>query len=249
MSNSCKFYKQKKQVSYDSGTTWQDVYVEGQLVTQKGELYDSQSVDCGFIPPPQYRWVIDPDINVNYGEDWTCAAEVYQVSYDGGQNWQNVIQNGYLVIRNTDNCSGCTCTNASDTMGVNCTLVTPNYRYYVGISDRISEAQILREFSQPLSSLTEAYFYGCDMKFESGALTAATNLKIVDIGCDVEKIESNVFNSNSLEKITIRAKTPPTITSSSFNNSHNCPIYVYSGFINNYRSQWPSVSSRLYSIN
>ena len=47
MSGFCKYYKQKKQVSYDNGVTWTDV---SPLETRKGELYESYSTDCGYVP-------------------------------------------------------------------------------------------------------------------------------------------------------------------------------------------------------
>ena len=51
----CKYYKQKKQVSYDNGVTWYDVIP---YEYQKGELYEMESQDCGYVPPvTEYRWV------------------------------------------------------------------------------------------------------------------------------------------------------------------------------------------------
>lgn len=43
-----KYYKQKQQVSYDGGQTWQDVTPP---VYQKGGVAESQSTDCGYVPP------------------------------------------------------------------------------------------------------------------------------------------------------------------------------------------------------
>ena len=43
-----KYYKQKKQVSYDSGATWTDVVPPEY---QKGEVAETESTDCGYIPP------------------------------------------------------------------------------------------------------------------------------------------------------------------------------------------------------
>ena len=42
MANSCKYYKQQKYVSYDSGLTWAPLEVY-----QKGDLYEQDSSDCG----------------------------------------------------------------------------------------------------------------------------------------------------------------------------------------------------------
>lgn len=53
MSNYCKYYKQKKQVSYDGGSTWQDT-----SEYRKGELYEYESLDCEYIPPTfEGKWI------------------------------------------------------------------------------------------------------------------------------------------------------------------------------------------------
>ena len=42
-----KYYKQKKQVSFDEGVTWQDVIP---YEYQRGSVYETQSTDCGYSP-------------------------------------------------------------------------------------------------------------------------------------------------------------------------------------------------------
>lgn len=96
-----KYYKQKKQVSYDSGTTWQDV-VPAEY--QKGSLYELDSLDCGSIEIE--RWV-------NSGT--TCSGtsgydkynlQIKQISYDGGSTWTTTsdYQLGTLIQRNSPDC-------------------------------------------------------------------------------------------------------------------------------------------------
>lgn len=82
----CKYYKQKKQVSYDGGVTWQDVIP---YEYQKGELYEYESADCGALVV--YRWV-NMDSSVDYYCEGTTKyyKQKKQVSYDGGQTWQDV---------------------------------------------------------------------------------------------------------------------------------------------------------------
>ena len=48
-----KYYKQKKQVSMDSGTTWSDM---SPMEYRVGEIAEPNSSDCGAIEP-QYKWV------------------------------------------------------------------------------------------------------------------------------------------------------------------------------------------------
>ena len=50
-----KYYKEYYQVSYDNGSTWQNVTPEQ---TRKGDLIEAQSTDCGYVPPTaQGKWL------------------------------------------------------------------------------------------------------------------------------------------------------------------------------------------------
>ena len=82
----CKYYKQKRQVSYDGGATWQDVIP---YQYQRGELYEYESADCGALVV--YRWV-NMDASVDYYCEGTTKyyKQKKQVSFDGGQTWQDV---------------------------------------------------------------------------------------------------------------------------------------------------------------
>lgn len=99
MSGYCKYYKQKKQISYDSGATWQDV-----SEYRRGDLYESYSTDCGAIPIE--RWI-------NSGT--TCSGatgydkyyiQAKQISYDDGSTWMNTsdYRLGSLIERNSSAC-------------------------------------------------------------------------------------------------------------------------------------------------
>ena len=48
MAKECKYYKQKKQVSYDCEQTWEDIIP---YQYQRGDLYESLSTDCGYVQP------------------------------------------------------------------------------------------------------------------------------------------------------------------------------------------------------
>ena len=48
-----KYYRQKKQVSYNNGATWNDV---SPAEYQRGGVYESQSIDCGYVVPTGYKW-------------------------------------------------------------------------------------------------------------------------------------------------------------------------------------------------
>lgn len=85
MSNSlCKYYKQVRQVSYDSGVTWINL---GEV--QKGDLYEYNSPSCGGVT--EYRWV-NMDSSTYYYCDGTTKyyKQKKQQSTDGGSTWQDV---------------------------------------------------------------------------------------------------------------------------------------------------------------
>ena len=101
MSQYCKFYKQKKQVSYDSGATWQDVVP---YEYQKGDLYDPYSVDCGSSTIE--RWVNNGTICSGTSGYDKYYLQIKQISYDGGSTWAttSVYQLGELIEANSPDC-------------------------------------------------------------------------------------------------------------------------------------------------
>lgn len=99
----CKYYKQVRQVSYDSGVTWisLDEY-------QKGDLYETDSPDCGG-GITQYKWV-------NVSGEYTCVGTTKyqktkkQQSTDGGRTWTDVnppeYSTGAVIERDSPDCGG-----------------------------------------------------------------------------------------------------------------------------------------------
>lgn len=109
-----KYEKQKYQVSHDGGITWEDVTP---IQYQKGQLIESNSEDCGYAPQPQYRWE-KADTS-----DYMCSGtskyykEYYQVSYDGGNTWENVSPEQTKIG------------SVIETSSSDCGYVTPQYRW------------------------------------------------------------------------------------------------------------------------
>lgn len=103
--NNNKYEKQKYQVSHDGGMVWQDVTP---IQYQKGQLLESESEDCGYVPEPQYRWKAAPT------SDYMCSGTskyykvYYEVSNDGGQTWQHAVPEqtkiGDLIEANSTDC-------------------------------------------------------------------------------------------------------------------------------------------------
>lgn len=78
--------------------------------------------------------------------------------------------------------------------------------------------------------------------------TGLTNITIPD---SVTNIGNSAFeNCSSLTSITVKATTPPTLGSSAFSNTNNCPIYVPSASVNAYKtaSGWSTYASRIQAI-
>ena len=84
-----KYYKQKKQQSTD-GQTWTDV---SPAEYRRGDLYETNSPDCGYIV---YRWV-NMDITTNYVCDTynKYYKQKKQQSVDGGSTWTDVLPAEY----------------------------------------------------------------------------------------------------------------------------------------------------------
>ena len=94
-----KHYKQKQQVSYDNGSTWQDVVPASYRM---GALYQSNSPDCGYLP--MERWT-------NSGT--TCQGvdkyqiQVKETSTDGGSTWHQTSETRTVLLEaNSPDCGG-----------------------------------------------------------------------------------------------------------------------------------------------
>lgn len=79
MDNFCKFYKQKKQVSYNGGVTWTDVTPPEYRI---GELFQIDAADCGYAGKFE-RWIDSGTTCDGYDK---YNIQVKQVSEDG-INW------------------------------------------------------------------------------------------------------------------------------------------------------------------
>ena len=98
-----KYKKLKLQYTYGPGDAWKDVMPPRY---KAGDLIEVNSPDCGGVNNI-YRWYALPN-------DYICEGynkyykEVYQVSTDGGLNWENVeplqTRTGQLKEENSIDC-------------------------------------------------------------------------------------------------------------------------------------------------
>lgn len=108
--NNNLYKKQKEQYSEDNGKTWRDT---SPLNTRKGDLIEENSDLCIEPVEPIYQW---NQLDFDSADPRTYAClnydlhfiEVYQVSYDSGNTWEDVYpeqrQAGDLIEANSNLC-------------------------------------------------------------------------------------------------------------------------------------------------
>ena len=81
-----------------------------------------------------------------------------------------------------------------------------------------------------------------DNSFRGCGLTSITfNSSVVSIG------DSAFYSNRNLQYIMFEGTTPPTVSSSAFGQTNNCPIYVPSESVDLYKSSMSSYASRIYA--
>ena len=195
MANFCKFYKEVRQVSYDSGVTWisLDEY-------QKGDLYETDSPDCGG-GITQYRWV-------NVSGQYTCVSTTKyqktkkQQSTDGGSTWTDVspieYSTGAVIEYNSEDCG-----------------YVPSYKLVASYeggqtyslecnsSSALTTADTRPNGYTP-SAMTSAVIGDCVTSIGNVAFSGCTSLSSVTIPNSVTSIgNSTFFKCISLTSVTI----------------------------------------------
>ena len=94
----CKYYRLKKQVSYDNGLNWQDVIPYEYI---QGAEYEYHSTDCGYVGNLE-RWINSGTTCEGYDK---YNLQVKQTSTDG-INWVTTeeTQLGSLIELNSEDC-------------------------------------------------------------------------------------------------------------------------------------------------
>ena len=85
----------------------------------------------------------------------------------------------------------------------------------------------------------------------SWAFNGCSGLTYVTIGDSITSIGQQAFNGcSSLTKITVKATTPPSLGSSVFGDTNNCPILVPAASVDTYKSAdgWIGYASRIQAI-
>ena len=75
------------------------------------------------------------------------------------------------------------------------------------------------------------------------------SLEEIEIPSGMTTISSGAFaNCSGFTSVTVLATTPPTIGTSVFNNTNDCPIYVPTDSVSSYKSSWSDYASRIQAI-
>ena len=100
------------------------------------------------------------------------------------------------------------------------------------------------------SGLTSINIPNSVTTISSCLLYVCSNLRQVILGNNISNIENNVFiNDRKLTKVTITSTIPPILGDDVFTNTHaNLHIYVPSGSVELYKTQWPSYKSKITAI-
>lgn len=191
-----KYQKTKKQVSNDGGTTWQDVVPTEYGI---GSVIEQSSTDCGC--GTQYRWFRLPSTQYICEGTTKYYKEVYQVSYDGGNTWADVVPtqtraNGIIEEHSLDCGSqgtierwidGTLCDDCVTYKAINRTDSNPIY-----IPCDSNSAITSGEVSSK-TSITSTTIGKCVSEIGFGAFSGCTYLKYAMIPSTVRRISERAF--------------------------------------------------------
>ena len=229
--NNCKFYKQEKYESLDGGFTW-----SAMGIYQKGELIESESVDCGYVPP-----VFDGKFFATYNDSTT-----YSAACDSDTSLTTATTQAHTTsYRNMTTAEIGSCiTSIGNAAFMDCTSLTS-----VTIGSGVTS--IGNQAFQSCSSLTSIDIPNSVTSIGNDAFRLCSGLTNVTLGNGVTSIGGRAFGSCSgLTSVTVTATTPPTLGRRAFDNTNNCPIYVPSGSVETYKaaSGWNTYYSRIQAI-
>ncbi len=185
MSGFCKYYKQKRQVSYNNGLTWQDVPGE----YQRGSLYEPLSSDCGFMILE--RWVILGTTCVGVEKHYVLGK---QISTDLGETWSLTEE---TKIGDTIEAESMDCIKMKAVYLDGVELLLPcNGSYELSMADTTS-------FEKSISAMTSAVIGNCVTSIGKYAFDvnhlihcSDSNLTAVTLSSGVTRVEDNAFYMN-----------------------------------------------------
>lgn len=111
-----------------------------------------------------------------------------------------------------------------------------------------------QDFIKELSTAVKEVVVGNDITSIGGeAILGCASLTSATIGSGVTLINNGVFyDCTGLTSVTVNAIDPPTLSSMTFDNTNNCPIYVPASAVDTYKAStstgWSTYASRIQAI-
>ena len=225
-----KYYKEYYQVSYDGGTTWENVSPE--QTRTSSDIMETNSADCGY------------------------PKAIAMVTVDGQQDWIDITSTDD-TIRRSDLERTLTSTQIANItelhVHVNCKHIAD------GAFQGLTKLYVITNLGINLETIGDNAFNGCtlleqvdwNVKLKTIGANAFKNTKVenVLITGTVTSIGDGAFSgcSNMLQ-VVVYTETPPTLSSNShaFDGS-TCKIYVPLAAVNTYKTAtgWSKYASRI----
>ena len=215
-SGTTKYQKQYYQVSYNGGSTWQNVTP---YQTKVGSVIETSSTDCGYIEPT-YRW------QKAVSTDYVCVGynkyykEYYQVSYDRGTTWKNVSPEQTRTSSDVIETNSADCGYPQEVGMVTVNQQTP-WIHINGTDNTIRRSDLEATLtSNQISNITELHLFGNCKHIANGAFQGLTKLYfITNMGVNLETIGDDAFNGCTILEQVDWSKSIKTIGANAFKNT------------------------------
>ena len=226
-----KYYKEKEQVSYDSGATWQDVWP---AEYRKGELYETDSVEC---EADYYGYAAI----VNHGErNVECTSALTWSMLTGHDDgWEGYASGITSVV------IGRCVTHLAECCGT----------YPAGVGTFASMSFSTIDIPSSVVEIGRGCFHSCynlqRISIPDSVRTigqygffSCTSLTSVTFGTGVTEVGSECFNyCSSLTTLTFKSPTPPTFGYDVFRETNLQHVYVPAESVSAYQEIFGNIVS------